>query len=239
MKVALVCIAKNEDNYIKEWCDYHLKLGFDSIFIYQNNWRTDINLNNVHKIEFDGEVKQLESYNDFIKKERNNYNWVAFFDVDEFLVLKKHNNVKDFISQYSDYRGIGINWCIFGDNGHEEIDDNNYSLIDRFTRREKEMDQHVKSIVRLNNNNLYMNVHNPNHPIVNTLGNEFTGPFNMEKDDSIAQLNHYFCKTKKEFEEKIKRGRSDVLFSRDMNEFDLYNKNEIDDFSAHNFYFKK
>lgn len=34
MKTALVCIAKNEDNYIDEWIEYHLMLGFDRIFVY-------------------------------------------------------------------------------------------------------------------------------------------------------------------------------------------------------------
>ena len=42
MKIALVCIAKNEDNYIKEWITYHKKLGFDDIFIYENDLDTII-----------------------------------------------------------------------------------------------------------------------------------------------------------------------------------------------------
>jgi hypothetical protein len=36
-KIALVCIAKDEDLYLQDWIDYHLKLGFDDIHIYQNN----------------------------------------------------------------------------------------------------------------------------------------------------------------------------------------------------------
>ena len=34
MKIALVCLAKNEDFYIDEWIKYHTKLGFDHIYIY-------------------------------------------------------------------------------------------------------------------------------------------------------------------------------------------------------------
>ena len=34
MKTALVCIAKDEDNYIDEWLKYHLKLGFSNIYVY-------------------------------------------------------------------------------------------------------------------------------------------------------------------------------------------------------------
>lgn len=33
-KSILCCIAKNEDNYINEWVEYHLKLGFDRVVIY-------------------------------------------------------------------------------------------------------------------------------------------------------------------------------------------------------------
>ena len=35
MKVALVCVARWEDYYLKEWLDYNQKLGFD-IFIEKN-----------------------------------------------------------------------------------------------------------------------------------------------------------------------------------------------------------
>jgi hypothetical protein len=57
MKISLVCIAKDEDNYIKEWIDYHKKLGFDDIFIYENNWDSNVNEENVHTIKMDGEIK--------------------------------------------------------------------------------------------------------------------------------------------------------------------------------------
>jgi hypothetical protein len=42
MKSALVAIAKNEDEYINEWINYNLKIGFDNIIIFQNNWRAKI-----------------------------------------------------------------------------------------------------------------------------------------------------------------------------------------------------
>ena len=67
----------------------------------------------------------------------------------------------------------------------------------------------------------------------------FYEPFNSEKNDDIAQIKHYFCKTRKEFEEKINRGRSDTTDFRKMEEFDLTDKNEVDDFTAYNFYIKK
>ena len=37
MKVGLIAIARMENSYIKEFCDYYLNLGFDNIIIYDNN----------------------------------------------------------------------------------------------------------------------------------------------------------------------------------------------------------
>lgn len=69
MKTCICLIAKDEDNYIKEWSEYHLKLGFDDIFVFQNDWRCKVNdLNkHVHLIEYDGEAKQNQCYNEFIQ----------------------------------------------------------------------------------------------------------------------------------------------------------------------------
>lgn len=37
MNTAVVCICKNEENYIKEWIDHYFSLGFDKIFVCDNN----------------------------------------------------------------------------------------------------------------------------------------------------------------------------------------------------------
>ena len=233
MKIALVCIAKNEDNYIQEWCDYHLKIGFDDIFIYQNDWRTSISGNNIFKFELDGRAKQREAYKKFINDYYNQYDWAAFFDVDEFLVLKKHNNIKEFISDYNDFLSVGINWVFFGDNGLE-FADNDYSVIRRFIKRQKLVNKHIKSIVKLRKN-LIMDVHNPACSWVNTNKNINSGPFNNNPSDDIAQINHYFTKTKDEFIKKRERGRADDGTIRNMSDFYNNNFNEIEDLTALNF----
>jgi hypothetical protein len=235
-KTALVCIAKNEDNYIQEWVNYYKKLGFDNIFIYQNNWRCPIDDPNVIKIEFDGDVKQVQAYNHFILNYKHEYDWAAFFDVDEFLVLKKHNNVKDFIKDYSDNNNaIAINWVFFGDSGHETIN-GNYSVLERFTMRQTKCNFHVKCIININKEGIAMDVHNPNCVWTDPNGKINSGPFNHEGSDEIAQLNHYAVKTKEEFKAKCDRGRADTTGKRSADEFDVYNANETEDLAAYNFF---
>ena len=239
MKTALVCIAKNEDHYINEWVNYHLKIGFDNIFIYQNDWECGIDNPKVTKIIFNGDSKQIPSYNDFIQRYKSDYDWVAFFDVDEFLVLKKHNNINEFLIGYNQYPGVGVNWVMFGNNNLESVTDD-YSLVKRFTKRQIGVDPHIKTILNLRHSrNVSMSVHNPNKPIVDSHLNEIDGPFNSKGNDEIIQLNHYFCKTKEEFKLKCERGRSDLkTHMRTMEEYEPSNKNECDDLTALNFLLK-
>jgi len=237
IKVALVCIAKNEDDYIQEWVDYNLKLGFDQIYIYQNDWRCSIEHPNVTKIEYDGVGRQNEAYNDFMQERSSNYDWVAYFDVDEFLVLKKHFSIKDFINSYMEYNVIGINWRLFGDNGLTEKGDD-LSVLKRFTKRQKGLNPHVKSIVKVTDPPMRVGLHTSekeNVLVVGPNGKTFVGPWNYEGDYKVAQLNHYFTKTKQEFIEKCARGRASINLFRKVEEFDEHNPNEVDDFAARDF----
>jgi len=237
MKVSLVCIAKNEDLYIEEWIEYNLKLGFDHIFIYQNDWRFSKDYENITKIDFDGNVKQLSAYNHFIENYHTEYDWSAFFDVDEFLVLKKHNNIKDFIEDYKKYKGIGINWVLFGNNNIETTT-NDFSVIKRFTKRQQGVNPHVKVILKLSSDLKMRTPHNSNVYIVDTNLKKFRNSSNDDGDDNVAQLNHYFVKTRSEFIEKINRGRADTKKIREVSEFELNNLNEIEDLTALNFYIR-
>jgi hypothetical protein len=230
-KIALVCIAKNEDDYIEEWIDYHKKIGFDDIFIFQNNWRCKNTYENVHLIEFDGHGMQQPAYNTFVHNARNHYEWAAFFDVDEFLVLKKHKSIKDFIHDYSDCPAIGINEVLFGNNflTHKTAEK---SVLKRFTRRQNKINQHIKTFIQLNQT-FRMYTH---HPSIQWYSPERTineGPFNHQGSTEIAQINHYFCKTQEEFLDKIERGLADnPSLMRTMEEFEPHNYNDIEDIHA-------
>jgi hypothetical protein len=233
MKISLVCIAKNEDNYIQEWINYHLKLGFDNIFIYENDWDSKIENHKVTKYPVVGVKQQIPVYNEFISKHKNSYDWAAFLDVDEFLVLKKHKTIHEFIEDYKDNDSIGVNWVLFGDNNLTKSDD--YGMINRFTMRQNSPNHHIKSIINLKNAG-YMSVHNHSGKCVDTNYKRIdNSPFNYNGPIDVAQINHYFCKTKDEFIEKLNRGRADNGTHRDISDFNDNNFNEIEDLTAMNF----
>jgi hypothetical protein len=243
MNTALVCIAKNEDNYIEEWIRYNTKLGFSHIFIYANDWQYTAKQNNVTVIPMGGLAKQVVAYNHFKQNLSTNFNWAAFFDVDEFLVLNKHKYLGDFLSEYSDCNAIGINWAIFGNNGHEDVQDT-HNVIERFTRRGKEdfksnngyPNSHVKSIVRLPCNH-FQDVHNIHGTWFNLNKEPRTSPFNMPINWDIAQLNHYITKSTQEFKMKCERGRADTATEKRkiQDHIDYLNANDVEDLKALNF----
>lgn len=99
LPVIVCCIAKNEDNYIREFVEYHLGIGFDKIVVGDNNkeekrdsvpsiladYIEDGRVEIVDLIGLDG--MQLTFYNDIAAN--YDYEWCAFIDCDEFITFGK------------------------------------------------------------------------------------------------------------------------------------------------------
>ena len=235
MKVALVCVAKWEDYYLDEWLDYNHKIGFDKIIMYQNDWRTDIERPFLEKRVWDGRSIQVPLYNSFLQTDTE-YDWVAFFDCDEFLVLRKHDNVKDFINDYKDKTNvIGLNWYFYGSFGLTTRTSN--SLLTMFPNRNKNVDQHVKVMVNVKSGERMVLPQNCHGPAMDTNGKFFHGPFNPNGPSDVAVLNHYHNKTREDWMLRCQRGRVDCEIQHDPNRWDNEVNDNIDivDLSALNF----
>jgi hypothetical protein len=236
-RIALVCIAKDEDRYIQEWIDYHFKLGVDDIFIYEHDWRCGLKQNRVHKIPFDGPSRHTLAYNDWLFRRAEEFDWVIFLDVDEFLVLKQHGNIRQFLHEYGNIPdsvdAIAVNWMMFGDN-NDAVSEG--SVRERFTRRGAYPDRHIQVIMRLNGNRMMMSPHHPFGFWIDTGGRVGWGQNNFNGDCDVIQVNHYFCKSKQEYaEKKLNQERADCNMVRSFEEFDFYNQNEVEDYTALNF----
>lgn len=91
--MAIVSIVKNEEPYIREWIEYHKLVGVDHIYIYDNG-SNDKTVEIARKyqtegfvtlIEFPGQGVQLTAYDDALHKYKNDVDYMAFIDADEFL----------------------------------------------------------------------------------------------------------------------------------------------------------
>ncbi|MFT9383173.1 MAG: glycosyltransferase family 2 protein, partial [Acetobacter orientalis] len=110
-KSAIVLFVKNEVYDIASWISWHLSLGFDKIFIYDDHstdgtfevceiisrkYNIELNRTNIEK-EPNFYWRQKESYFDACRKSLNNYKWLAFLDADEYIYLEEHNTINDFL----------------------------------------------------------------------------------------------------------------------------------------------
>jgi hypothetical protein len=219
---ALCCIVKDEEAYIDEWVDYHHALGFDSIHVYDNSDKFDMKQwgkekgNHVTMTHFPGIAQQGIAYLDCAKRlqQGGNHTWAAFFDLDEFLILKKHEHVEDFLLETLASGSLSINWHQFGTSGR--IAYSPAPVTKRFMYREEIVSKKVKSIVRLRDMD-FNKVPHPHFPyLVNvtdqkdTTGTHFQWFFNPHGPTDVAVLAHYHWKSYKEYLAKRTRGRSDV-----------------------------
>lgn len=161
---ALCGIVKDAEAYLDEWVDYYFGLGFHTIYLVDNsrdhelqNWQ-DRRRNSgysVRVIPKPGTHRQMYSYHMCAAEFKDYHAHMAFFDVDEYLVLKKHDTVDDFLRDHLRGGALQISWYIFGTNSRDMY--STLPVTKRFTLRDGDMehDRHpsewhnVKTILKL------------------------------------------------------------------------------------------
>lgn len=218
MYYASICaIAKDEDKNLREWVLYHFAIGFEHIVIYDNNSKNPIKnilsefisngLITVFDLDMDN-AQQLSAYLHCLNKWGSNSYWIAFIDIDEFIVPINKNDIKDILDDYRDYGGLGITWKIFSSNGHVcrpkgRTIENYFNAI--------ELNSHIKSIVRPK---LTVRPLSPHHFLYKNgyyCVNEDYIPIKNFSSYPLSEkicINHYYYKSQQDFEEKINRGRA-------------------------------
>ena len=112
MKVNLVAVAKNEARYIQEWLEYHQKLGFNEIIIYDNSGNGDLKSHdNITVYDAPGERIQLQAYADALNKLTYG-SWAITLDIDEYLDLGGLT-VDEFLKPYNGVDSVKLNWVVY------------------------------------------------------------------------------------------------------------------------------
>lgn len=241
-KLACVAVVKNEAKNIAEWISYQLIVGFDTVII-MNNGSNDKTTMAVEKFSKNFDVRLLESpdnsrsyqksaYMTALKVFGREFEWMAFFDVDEFFTLEKQFKLKNILSSFQKFNGIGVNWAIFGSSNHKSRPPG--LTIEHYIKRSESTfgpNRHVKSIIRPEAAKEFINGHTfeIDGDYCDLAGNilqwESYGIIKTDPDYSVGKLNHYFTKSWEEWNAKISRGYPDL--ERKITEFELYDRNEV------------
>lgn len=219
MKAVICAIAKYEYNYIREWVEYHINLGFDKIVIYDNNdidgERYDELLSDFIKNE-QVELRDVRGklamqrivYNEFYKE--GDFDWVAIIDIDEFITPNKtkYKNIKDFIEKNSFADAIYLYWQTYGDAGKTfptksnkpisilkqyNVPANKNSLIDSALKRQNVWG---KSIIKANLPITYLHEHfvtDPNNLNYVDCYGEKVSPYLFYPDEKRVENTYKEC----------------------------------------------
>lgn len=222
MKTAIIAIAKCEELYIKEWIDYHLNLNFDTIIIADNDDTLVLSGYASDRVIIEDysnvEGVQVKAYSELFDKYRNQFDWLFFIDIDEFLVIEDGSDVKTFLSSFPQDKIIRLSWKVYGDNDLLDVVDDDYSVVKRFTKEAEKtkLNSFVKSFIPTN-----IPIEHPRvcgHSIystklkaVNALGERCIN-YNQHIERVVhkkAWVNHYMTKTIGEYiRQKYNRGGS-------------------------------
>lgn len=216
MRTALVAIGRRENDYAREWVEHHLTLGFDHIYIYDNNHKGEdrfedvigdyVEQGSVSIIDYRNiERAQRAAYNDAYQRLSPKYDWIAFFDFDEFLCLpdRERSGIADFLDTIpQDYHAVMIPWLMMTDNGL--VYNDGRPLMERFTESTTRGEQQGKCIIRtgIPGARFTKSVHVPYTPILKCCNPRLqpTAQHRLQpQDTSIAYLKHFSTKTIEEW----------------------------------------
>lgn len=148
VKTLLCGVAKMENKYIEEWVRYYKNIGIDKIVLFDNNTYKGERLTDVPYIKEqvdNGYIDmylqpeqmgmQTAQYTECYNIYRKEYDWLMFFDIDEYMVMTEYNNIGEYLSQekFKNYDMIHIQWRLYDDNNLITVKNGDYSLMNRFT----------------------------------------------------------------------------------------------------------
>lgn len=231
MSYIICCCARNEERYIVEWLEHHFSIGFDTIIIYDNN---DDALKlpaliNTTKFKDRVIIRSVAGQKGFQTRvytetlHNDNFKWCAFIDVDEFLELKQHRTIAEYLAMFpADVKAVAINWLCYGSNGEKRY--RNAPVRHRFPYPHVPIDgrdnenRHIKTIIRKldNKDNKFPTPHYVDIPIEQYRtndcsfmdGDEKERSFNRDITYTYAVLHHYVVKSDEEFAERNKGRRT-------------------------------
>lgn len=204
---------KDSASYLAEWLDFHLFVGFDHFFLYDNDSSDDyravldayIARGQVTLTKWPGVAQMTPILTHCLETNRQEGRWMAFLDDDEFVFATNGERLPDALRPYTGYAGVAVCWLMFGSSGHDRRPAG--LVTENFRMRAAKTNEHVKCIVDTTKavrpavlGHAFECL--PGETIVDEKFRPMSGPFAAEPSVDLFCINHY---TSKSFEEMLWR----------------------------------
>lgn len=231
MKIWLCTIAKMEENYIREWIEYHKSIGIDHIIIGDNNdskyekplypvIKDYIDEGYVTLIpKHDKKYIQIEFFNEAYHEYADCFDYISFIDVDSYIELPRDKKIVNLLKGKTDFDAVLMNWIVYNDNDKIYFEDK--PLRERFTSQSRvnRLNYFVNYICKPNLGDIKWIYSPPTDNVCDVNGNSnicrlwyadgaFAGKdYNFTETYRTAFLGHYITKSTEEYINiKMKRG---------------------------------
>lgn len=233
--IAIVSCVRNEAAYIADWILFHRAVGVRHFYIYDDG-SSDATCDIVRSVAKPGEVtilpwsgrvvdanteKMLNSqtiaFAHAIANYGSGYRWMAFIDVDEFLLPKKGATIEEALVGVDGFPNVSLPWHMFGPGGHKDKPEG--SVLKNYTKRAATPIGNIKKISNFkcmvdpcevsDVSVHYFCTRQYGEVSSNDSGQKATIKGRKLPDfysSQYLQLNHYYSKSEAELREKIARG---------------------------------
>jgi hypothetical protein len=234
LELGVVVIIRNEAPYLEEWLAYHHALGVEHFFIYDNGSTDElssviepwVNHGLVTLVHWPLPGGQIDAYSHALRFYGPSVDWLAFFDVDEFVVPLVDDDIPSVLARFPQAADVRIPRVDFGFSGHrrppEGLTIESFTQVANVFGRDPAKPQRVKSVVQPRSISA-VGIHTatvadePRGPDGKPVPGETVGKACWE----LVQLNHYYTRSFEEFEAKRFRGSATGRIDRPAIPFDL------------------
>jgi hypothetical protein len=234
LDLGVVVIIRDEAPYLTEWLAYHHALGVQHFFIYDNGSTDElhaviepwVNHGLVTLVHWPLPGGQIDAYSHALRFYGPSLDWLAFFDVDEFVVPLVDDDIPAVLARFPDAADVRIPRVDFGYSGHREPPDRltieAYTEVANVFGRDPSKPPRVKSVVQPRSISA-VGIHTA------TVADDARGPDGEPVPSrtvgkpcwDYVQLNHYYTRSFAEFEAKRFRGSATGRIARPAIPFDL------------------
>ncbi|MGB3514483.1 MAG: glycosyltransferase family 92 protein, partial [Microcoleaceae cyanobacterium] len=248
-KLSICAIMKDEGPYLIEWLEFHKLVGVEKFYLYDND-STDNTKEIISSYIDSGEViycywpqrpGQMPAYSHCLENHKQESEWIAFIDLDEFLFPTKGEDIKEILDEFVEAPALAVNWLLFGTSNHETKPEG--LQIENFIKRSKNNHGPNKTVKCIVHPEETVKPVNPHHFIyLNGLAvtenkQPVNGAFSPKHSIRKLRINHYHTRSKEESRRKMMRGRATKNEKRDWSHFESKEHifNEVKDLSIQRF----
>lgn len=240
--LSIFCRIYNEGRFIQEFIAYHLGVGVEHFYLYDNASKDDtkeklqpfIDRGVVTLVDFPLKPPSPHADLDCVQRFRQETKWMACIDADEFLLPMQCDDVKEVLKEFENDAALMVCWRYFGSSGHKKRPDD--LVIEAYQHSSPRVVETLKTIMNPRLAAEYGNSHfwffGGDAVPVDENHHRVYGGTTLKPSGEKIRINHYYCKSEEDFMAKISPDYAVDAFAKHGNTRTLENLKRT--FERHN-----